>query len=480
MKNSKLASLLSKLDKNEFKEFGKFVKSPYFNSNAKVVKLYELIAKHFPEFESAKLSKENIYKHIYPSEKYNDSTVRGLLASMLKLGEEFLVVSHFKVEKHYYDEFLLSELADRRIFDLFNINYKKITEELENSNSKDEEYYYLKFRIETKRNSILSKTFIPLTQKDIPGDMRTEDSDALINFFLISLYKRYNYLLTKMGSLNVSAEMDFLNETLDYLGRKDLKKIPTLNFHYNRAMLYLSGMDEKYFLKLKDILFNDFNSLDHTERYNIMAVLQNYCVQKARDKEDAMGQIQYELYNFAIEKDILTFDNVEPVHHILFSNIVTAMLFVNKIDEAKNFIKKFKTRVAPDRMESAENLNMAKICFKEKKYEDALTLLVKVRHEDVFYKIGIKNLYAMIYYEMNYIEELFMQLDSYKSFISSNVLLGKRLKESHSNFVNFLLKLVKLKDIGKKDDIEYLEHEIKKTYSLTGKAWLLKKIDELK
>ena len=81
---------------------------------------------------------------------------------------------------------------------------------------------------------------------------------------------------------------------------------------------------------------------------------------------------------------------------------------------------------------------------------------------------------------MNYIEELFMQLDSYKSFISSNVLLGKRLKESHSNFVNFLLKLVKLKDIGKKDDIEYLEHEIKKTYSLTGKAWLLKKIDELK
>jgi hypothetical protein len=52
MKNSKLASLLSKLSQKEFKEFGKFVKSSYFNTNSNIIKLYDLIAKYFPDFNN--------------------------------------------------------------------------------------------------------------------------------------------------------------------------------------------------------------------------------------------------------------------------------------------------------------------------------------------------------------------------------------------------------------------------------------------
>lgn len=479
MKNSKLVSLLSKLSQKEFKEFGKFVKSPYFNSNSNIVKLYDLITKHFPDFNNPKLTKENIYSNIYPGEKYNDSTVRGLLAAALKLGEEFLTVNFLRENENHYKEFLLTQLCRRKIFDLFNIHLKNTRAELEKISSKDEDYFYLKYRIETQISTIESKLYIPLTQKDIPGDTHTNDTDNLINYFLISLMKRYNYLLTKTGSLNVSLDLKFFDEVIQYLHKTDLSKIPVLNYHYNRAMLYISGMDKKYYLVLEKILYDDFDNLEHSDRYNLFTTLQNYCVQANRDKSENTSDIQYKLYEFAIEKDILTFSDEEPLHHILFSNIIATSISLDKLKETREFIEKYKSRLAPERAESAVNLNMAKVYYKEKNFKEALSCLSLVHQDDVFYKVGIKNLYAMIYYESGLIEELFLLLDSYRSFLSSNVVIGEKLKENHFNFVSTLTKFLKLKDVGEKSEIEYLKHETESLKSLLSKQWLIEKMNEL-
>lgn len=479
MKNTKLASLLSKLDKNEFKDFGKFLRSPYFNSNNNIVKLYDLIGKYFPDFKHEKLTKENIYSYIYPKEKYNDSTARGLLALMLKLGEEFLAVTHLKKDNYHFKDFLMSELAERKVYDLFNIHLKSARAELDKSPSKDDDYFFVKFRIETLLSSIESKSYLPLTQKDIPGDMHTRDTDNLINYFLIALMKRYNYLLTKTGSLNVSTELKFFDEVMNYLGKIDLTEIPVLNFHYNRAMLYKTNMSPKYFLLLRKIYFEQFENLDHTERYNLFSTLQNFCVRNKKIDGEDVPLIQYNLYKFAIEKDILTFDEYEPINHILFSNIVSSMVTHGKINEAKEFIENYNERLAPERMDSAVNLNMAKIYFKEKIYEKVLECLAQVQNDDVFYKAAIKNMYAMTYYEMDYIEELILLLDTYRSFLNGNNLIVQRLKNNHFNFINVLSKIIKLKDIGKKSEIEYLRYETENLDSSISHTWLLSQIDKL-
>lgn len=441
--------------------------------------MYDLITKHFPDFNNPKLTKENIYSHIYPGEKFSDSTVRGLLSAALKLGENFLAVTHLTSIEHHYQNFLLSELGNRKITDLFNIHVKSIRTEVDKIPSQDEDYFFLKFRIETLLSTLESKTYNPLTQKDIPGDNHTKDTDNLINFFLITLLKRYNYLLTKTGSLNVSPDLKFFDEVMQYLEKTDLTNIPVLNFHYNRAKLYTSDMYEKYFIVLKNVLYNDFDKLDHSERYNLFATLQNFCVQRNRNKDEDTSELQYELYEFGMKNDILTFNEMEPMHHTLFSNIVGAAISLNKIEDAKNIIEKYKNRLAPERIESAVNLNSAKIYFKEKKYNKALECLAIVHQDDVFYKASIKNLYAMIYYENGLIEELVLLLDSYRSFLSSNILLGEKFKETHQKFTAVITKLVKLKDLDEKSEIEYLKHEAEQMNSLLCKPWLIEKIKEL-
>jgi hypothetical protein len=480
MKNSKIAVLLSNLDKNEFKEFGKFVKSPYFNSNANIIKLYDLISKYFPDFENAKLTKENIYSHVYPGEKYNDSTVRGLLAAMLKLGEEFLAHEHLRNDKLKYNEFLLTQLTSRKLYDLFYINLKSIRKEIKSYPDKDGDYYFLRYRMETLVNQIDSKSYTPLTQKDIPGDINVNDTDNLIVFFILTLLRRYSYLLTKTGSLNVTTPyLKLFDEILDFISKGNFKEIPLVDFLYTRSMLYKSGMDEKYYYDLKKVLFNNFDDFSHEDSYNMLGNLQNYCVQKNRNTGKNMSPEQYELYKFGIEKDILTFDNKEYLSTILFSNITSNMVNLDKLDEAKEFVNKYTERLAPERRDSGWNFNMAKIYFAEKKFSDSLEVLSKAQHEDVYYKIFIKALYAKNYYELNYTEELILLLDTFKSFLNSNIIIGSSLKENYLNMVIFLSRILKFKFLKDKDELEYLKHEILKTPNIFSKEWLIEKIDEL-
>ena len=58
--------ILRALDKNEFKRFGDFIKSPYFNSVEILGKIYDETAKVYPDFENPRLSYEKISKKIYP------------------------------------------------------------------------------------------------------------------------------------------------------------------------------------------------------------------------------------------------------------------------------------------------------------------------------------------------------------------------------------------------------------------------------
>ena len=105
-----------------------------------------------------------------------------------------------------------------------------------------------------------------------------------------------------------------------------------------------------------------------------------------------------------MEKDILTFNNDEYLHPMLYSNIIGTAIYLRKFDEAKNIISKYKERVSPERRDTAVNFNMAKLLFAENKYDEAHEYLSKVQQEDVFYKVAIKGLYAQIYYEKEFTE----------------------------------------------------------------------------
>src|SRR4030095_1171912 len=90
MKDTKIIKFLSLFTKEEFKKFGLFVSSPYFNRLNNVTRLYAILKKYHPDFKSKSLTKENIYKKIFPGQKYDDVKIRALFSYLLALAEKFI------------------------------------------------------------------------------------------------------------------------------------------------------------------------------------------------------------------------------------------------------------------------------------------------------------------------------------------------------------------------------------------------------
>src|SRR5947207_2240229 len=137
MIKSKSISLIKTFSPEEFKCYGLFVRSPFFNRENVQIKFYDLLRKHYPGFDSADLDKEKIYGKLYPGREYNDGAMRNVISDALKLTEIFLSVKRFQADGFKGDLFLLEELKNRKLLNQFMSRMGKIEKEIENNTYRD-------------------------------------------------------------------------------------------------------------------------------------------------------------------------------------------------------------------------------------------------------------------------------------------------------------------------------------------------------
>ena len=96
MKNSTTISLLKLIKPSEWKDFEKFVSSPYFNKGRNYDGLVEILGKFRFDFESDELSKKNIYHLLFPGKQFKESVMNTMLSGLNQLCEEFILYQDFK------------------------------------------------------------------------------------------------------------------------------------------------------------------------------------------------------------------------------------------------------------------------------------------------------------------------------------------------------------------------------------------------
>src|SRR5690242_10642367 len=105
--------ILETLTRDELKSFRRFISSPYFNRSAKVVKLFDNISKHHPNYEHTSINKESLHKKISPELPYNEITMRRLLFDLQNLAEKFLQQLNFENKPIEARTFMTEEIVKR-------------------------------------------------------------------------------------------------------------------------------------------------------------------------------------------------------------------------------------------------------------------------------------------------------------------------------------------------------------------------------
>ncbi len=487
MFKSKVIEIFKTFTTEEIKLFRNFLLSPFHNSNKKVIKLFEILKKYYPEFSSGYIQKEHLFKKLYPGKKYSDIVMRILISDLLKLAEEFLSYKGFTEDRITEKKFLIYELDKRKLEKLANRHIKEIDILLESEKLISNRYFLNRYELESVKFDLL----ISADKQDKSGNILEKQGEYLVNFFL-------------MNGLNIFQEMHEFREVLNYKFAADLpgqflkninvdnyfaelknvgyKYYPLLSIYYNLYTFSFNNSDNEKFYNLKNSIIDNLDYFDESERNNLLLALESCAITRIRmgikrSREDLM-----EVYELMISEATFSVTKKKFIQANLFRNIFYTALLLKRIKWAENFADKYSEFLLPEQRPDMINYTGSMLYFERGKYEEALELVSRINYSFFVFKYDAKILMIKIHYELNSYEPALSLIDSFSHFLANNQNVSKTFKEPFMIFLKYIKELIKLKTkhvkVNKLNVIEVLK-KAETMEHFMSKKWIIEKLKEL-
>ncbi len=469
MLKSRLFDLLGSLNEAEFKKFGEYISSPYFNKSKVLIKLYSIYKKHYPEFSDEGFLKSKIFSKLFPGKPFNESLLRNYNSDLLALGEKFLSQVNFNRNGNNHYRHLLNELNIRGINSLFKSNYGTVMNLLDSSIIKDTMYHYDRYFIkqEKEQNS--------LNLKELSGEDMRDSEISIINFLFSVMLEMYAYNINQIEVNKIKYDFLILNELITLVESKKHLLDPVVLIHYYRLMLHYTGKPV-YFDLLKRQAEEHSDLSGEENHFDTYICLINY-VKKFKDMNstETIREL-FDLRKVMIEKYILEGKNF--ISQNIFLSQVRSAIKLEYYDWLAEFIETYKNSLPENIKHNTYHYSLALYYFSIKKYQEAL-LNISLISGNVLEPLEIKNLSVRIYWHLNDFERLLSGLLLYKQYLAKNRKIDKVTLKKHKGFTVIMDKLFKYKFDKKNIDLIALEKQADNTEILYNR-WLLNEIREFK
>lgn len=471
MIKSKLFDVLKSFSKEDMKRFGDYLNSPFFNKRKLISDLFNVYRKFYPAFSDKSFTKEKVFKKIFPDKKFSDEVFRNLNSILHSHAEDFLSIINYSGNSLVMKQHLLSEINHRNILPVFKKNFDESLEMLESSVHKDLKYFYSGFSLFQNKdlyNSMINR----FSKEDIIASEKN-----LVIFFVMQLLEIQNYILFECRILDLDDSLyldkGFTEKLLKALP-KEITELPQIRIYYNAWMLELSS-EKKYYDNLRSLINSHGHLIEKEKHYNKYLDMIHYLKRTSSTQDIETVKELFHLRKEIVEKGLFMENTIT---NIFFMNLVRSAIRLNELEWAANFISQYQTLLIPRYREITAYLALAFLHFEKREFGEALSYAARVKYEDSYYSLEVKNLTARIYYEMKDYELLQNFISSYRMYLSKNRTLGKNEIGSHGTFLKFLDKLLKISEQKKLYKTDALEEQVRKA-DFINKPWILEKIEEL-
>lgn len=450
--NSKLILIIRSFKRKEMTKFGEFIRSPYFNKNKPVIRLYSELNIHFPQFNKRNFSVENLFSGVFPGEKYNYHKISNVISDLYKLAEQFLAQKRIESEDFYIERKILKELRSRELYKIYEQKHSSYLKQIVNSRFKDEEHF---FRLYELTDEYLWYATIKKPNAEL-NILQTE-FDHYINYILIRLLRFYNLMIHEKNQNNVNYNLKLFDEILNYVKNND-SKIPVLEI-FKTILLLLNTKERKYYdilWKLKEkyseqLRFDD-NYLVYVHLYDFAAYMVNF------KGEDSYNRDMFRIYKEMIDKRYMTPENFLYPN---LMNVVKIACRVNEFEYAEKIIEAFEHYFPPDEKNNIITFCMGTIEYSKGNLRKAMKQFSMTNFQNYIFKVQVKILLLKIYYKLNMLEEALLLIDAFRHFLSREQNLLKEHRDSYTIFLNVMIELIKTKNSGNKKDSKLKLHKMK-------------------
>jgi len=473
MKSSKLIRILRGLSKTEFKKFGDFVKSPYYNKSEKAVQLYDFLKDNYSEYEIDDIMKESIAEYVYPEAGYDEQKIRTLVSDFIKLIERFLIVIEEEKNEVFKKVQLIRALSDRNITQSFSMVLKETFNMQKAEFNRDEDYYFNQMYLELESLNFKFKRDETFDREDY--NKITSNIDL---FFIITKLNMLHNI--SIHEKNIKPDSNFnewlYDEIIQYIEKNVTlmkREHPIIYMKYLILMSILNPDEEKYYKSLKSYFTKNWKKFNTFTREYAFGSLENYAIDRYNKGFLKFKKDRFFIYKFVDDKNILTYDNL--ISHIDFLNSITSALAVDEIEWAEKYYDKYKEKILPELKEDVLNLSLARIYYSKKEYANAIMILNRISYKKYSFYLRSKMILAQIYYDNKEYEPTGYLIDAAKHYLNRKK--EKMSVSEYDMFRNFFVFLGRLLNLSKTDKYIF-KKELEKKSNIVNKEWLLNKIQE--
>jgi hypothetical protein len=488
MQKNEAFNILRTFSREELRKFRKFLNSEYFGKRAKAALLLEAVIKYHPMYSHVNLDKNALVKQIYPGKSGDTSTLRNLFSDLHDAALHFLMIKNFEASGNDRYNFLFNELMIKGLHGEF---YKVLDKMGPESEACIDWVYFLNrhFR-ETSKFNFSHHAHKVRKQKNLGDEISflSSSMNALIYFFVIELISLYFNFTFYQSSFDTSPHKGNISSALSFIDFAKLRETLKEDVNYFVLDLYESMLEAfktpgditKYhdYKKCVKLYFKRLSKDEKCAHYYKMIT---YCLLGAQNK---FTGFDYDTELLQLYGEMLTnkyYQDRNTIHlpHELYRNILTHGIRIRNYEWLRSFVRRYSFMVFPGDRENMYHFGNAYLSFYLQNYTEALEHINNIELSFFIYKVDVKNLSMMIYYELGDIEGALCLVSSYKEFIRKNKIINPEKKKRYINFAKFTEKMLLFRSGSYKQDIGYLKHRLRLNDTVAFKPWITEKMSLL-
>ncbi|MEP7197300.1 MAG: hypothetical protein ABI851_12335 [Saprospiraceae bacterium] len=458
----------------QLNRLSRYLESPYFNKNEKLLKIYYAIEGHIRDPQANNIEKKHIWELIYPKETYFDEKFRKHCSQLMDLIESWLSQEEFEANPLIKAKYLLEAVHQRQLEKLYSGATNSALLNISRQALKPANYYLYIYEIE----SILYKLEKIEDQRVGKKNIAKINLESIVNnldyFYIAEKLKYYTTLLSWSKIVELKDNILFIEDIIRIAQQEEFSKIPPIAIYTCIYFTYKDANNEEHYYNLKNLIRKHIHLFSKDESKNIMEAAMNYTITQINQRKDKYYTELFELHKSALEIEILVIN--DEISQWTFKNIVANALRLKEFEWVENFIQSYSNKLNPKIRNNAIIFNLATLQMIKKNYKEVLTLLQQVQYEELFYNLDSKAMLLRAYYELDETTALNSLIDSFNIYLTRNKDISKMQKSIYSGLIRSTKKLLNYQNKSK-SDLQTFRKEVENS-SPVGKQWLLEKIDE--
>jgi len=470
MQKSKLIDRLRLIEREELRNFGKFVESPYHNKDEKVVRLFDYLKKYHPFFEHKKLDRDHIATKLFPEWKGNVyKKLSHVMSSLSDRIEDFFVLREMEEDRLEQQQFLLKAYKRRKGDWFFNQVGDVLNKTLDDTSEYGINYYLHKYRL---NHEIYTHTATTRVEKGIESFKNVINNLDAFYFSMKFLYAgevRFRELYYSEKS-----EILLIEEMLKEAGNPVFSGKQHIAIFSTALKLYHTK-DKKDYERLKKLIFENSDQFNSIEKLDVVAIANNFCIMEYNNgKKDYLIEI-FDLHEYGLQQNLWLADG--HINNITYNNIVTIACLLEKYDWTEKFIRQYSKHLREEIRDNVRTMAICRLEFSTGNFEKILELLRDVEFVDLLHNLAAKSYQLRSYIELGGYDMLFYDAcNAFAQYCRRNKIIGADTRELYLNFIK-MTKRIHLDQYEKKESKENMIKDLDASPHANAK-WLREKIEE--